>query len=768
MTNLPHNISVLAKKIFLVTIAILALDFSAQQIVTNSSWMVFLDNLHWTVSSTTAAMLAWLGYYGSSGIERLARRWFFIGITTYTFGQLLWDIQVFAGWNPFPAPSDLFYLTLGPACLIGLWVGMRNILPNHNHYVTILDFAMLGISVVALTLTIYLPRSANVDLLQLIVMTAYPLFLLGAACFGFLMMLHVRPRAHWSWILFQFGLVLEGLVWMWWNYHFLTGTLKDGALLNEMISVASVIMGIAAMNWRMVPSSSRRYEKISEIILQMLPIPTVIMAATASVLVLTFVKFPAPREVVLIAALTVILLAVVRQSLILNERQNLLEKMRTSEKEIYKLAFYDSLTRLPNRQLLLDRMEHALASSARSGIRGALLFIDLDNFKSVNDTLGHAIGDMLLQQVAQRLAVCVRGGDTVARLGGDEFVVMLEDLSTQTIDVAEQTELVGEKLLVALSQPLQLDIHQLHLSASIGASVFSGDEQNSEELLKQADIAMYQAKQSGRNTLRFFDPHMQEVINARVFLEGELRKALDNRQFELYYQIQMDSENRPLGAEALIRWIHPERGLVTPNQFITIAEETGLIVPIGLWVLETACAQLKQWEQDDHTRDFVLGVNVSARQFRQDDFVSQVQAVVKRHGIRPAHLKLELTESMLVNDIGAVIDTMNTLKASGIRFSMDDFGVGYSSLQYLQRLPLDQLKIDISFVRNLGIVEGANSIVQTIIAMAHSLKLDVIAEGVETQEQRDILSFYGCNRFQGYLFSKPVAIEQFEELIRGD
>ncbi|MGA7595440.1 MAG: bacteriohemerythrin [Gallionella sp.] len=439
---------------------------------------------------------------------------------------------------------------------------------------------------------------------------------------------------------------------------------------------------------------------------------------------------------------------------------------KKSEEQIQYLAFYDQLTELPNRRLLMDRLQQVMASSIRSGRQGALLFIDLDNFKTLNDTLGHEIGDMLLKQVAVRLATCVREGDTVARLGGDEFVVVLEDFSEQAVAAAEQAEIVGEKILVTLRQPYQLLSHEYSCTSSIGLTLFEGGEYEIEELLKQADIAMYQAKNAGRNTMRFFDPDMQKFISDRASLESELRKALEKMQFQLHYQIQVDNLGQPIGAEALIRWIHPERGLVSPAEFIPIAEETGLIVPIGDWLMDTACAQLKAWEQDASSRNLVLAVNVSASQFRQVDFVAQVLATIRKHEINPLRLKLELTESMLVEDIENIIKTMSTLKVAGIQFSMDDFGTGYSSLQYLKRLPLDQLKIDMSFVRDLGIIEGANSIVQTIIAMAHSLKLDVIAEGVETEEQREILAYYGCQHYQGYLFSKPVQIEQFEELLK--
>jgi diguanylate cyclase (GGDEF)-like protein len=406
-----------------------------------------------------------------------------------------------------------------------------------------------------------------------------------------------------------------------------------------------------------------------------------------------------------------------------------------------------------------------LASSARSGLKGALLFIDLDNFKTINDTLGHAIGDLLLQQVAERLVSCVREGDTVARLGGDEFVVMLEDLSEQTIDAAEQTEAVGEKVLAALSKTYKLGKHMFYSSGSIGVTVFNEDPYSAEELLKQADIAMYQAKRAGRNTLRFFDPQMQESINARATLERELHNALDNQQFQLYYQLQVDSSNCPLGAEALIRWIHRDHGVVSPAQFIPLAEETGLIIPIGKWVLNAACAQLKIWACEEQTRNLVLSVNISTRQFCDADFVDQVQATLQYHAINPKLLKLEITEGMLLENIEETIGVMNRLNVIGVMFSLDDFGTGYSSLQYLKRLPLNQLKIDQSFVRDIAIDSSDKAIVSTIIAMAQSLGLNVIAEGVETEDQRQFLLDIGCTQYQGYLFGKPMPIEQFEALL---
>ncbi len=434
---------------------------------------------------------------------------------------------------------------------------------------------------------------------------------------------------------------------------------------------------------------------------------------------------------------------------------------KEAQKRINSLAFYDSLTELPNRRLLAERIQHALAFSARNGRMGAILFIDLDNFKTINDTLGHSVGDILLQQVATRLNACVREEDTVARIGGDEFVVMLENLSEADSEAATQTQFIAEKILLSLSRSYQIASYKYHCTCSVGVALFNGRQQSIDDLLKQADIAMYQAKKSGRNTLRFFDAQMQEIVTARAALETELRSAIEQHQFQLYYQIQVDQFSRAIGAEALIRWNHPMRGLVSPLEFIPLLEETGMILPVGQWVLDTACAQLKAWEQEEHTRHLVLAVNVSARDFLQTDFVGKVRAIVESHGIAPERLKLELTESLLLESIDDTIAIMNALNQIGIQFSLDDFGTGYSSLQYIKRLPLDQVKIDQSFVRDLVGNRGDQAIVRTIIVMAQSMNLEVIAEGVETEEQFRLLLNKGCTHFQGYLFGKPVPINKF-------
>ena len=436
---------------------------------------------------------------------------------------------------------------------------------------------------------------------------------------------------------------------------------------------------------------------------------------------------------------------------------------KRAEMEIEHLAFFDSLTLLPNRRFLLDRLRRGLASGARRGRNGAILFIDLDDFKTLNDTRGHQLGDMLLIQVSQRLQACIRTEDCVARLGGDEFVVLLEDLSSDLQEAATEAEAIGHKILAEISKAFLLDSLDYHCSASIGITLFSGREGTVDELLKRADAAMYRAKTAGRNALCFFDPAMQSALEERALLEAQLRRALPEEQLVLFYQAQLDAGMRIVGAEVLLRWRHPQRGLVGPMQFIPLAEESGLIVPIGYWVLEMACAQLKGWESNPLTRNLHLSVNVSARQFRQRDFVQQVRNVVSTCGVDPTRLKLELTESVVLDNVADTIEKMHQLKRLGVRFSMDDFGTGQSSLAYLKRLPLDQLKIDQSFVRDIATDQGDAAIVQTIIGMARNLGLNVIAEGVENEAQKTFLLDNGCMEFQGYLFSRPIPLLEFEK-----
>ena len=434
---------------------------------------------------------------------------------------------------------------------------------------------------------------------------------------------------------------------------------------------------------------------------------------------------------------------------------------KTAEEKIQYLAFYDPLTRLPNRQLLLDRLQRALSDHDRPH-EGALMFIDLDNFKVLNDTLGHQKGDQLLQQVAERLRSCVARGDTVARLGGDEFVILLENNGHKPLEPAAGARIVSERILAKLGEPYVLSGHLHHSTCSIGVTLFGRAPWSVSELLKQADLAMYQAKNAGRNTVRFFDPEMQAVVTANATLATDLRQAWREGQFLIDYQPQVGADGRMTGVEALLRWRHPNREMVPPAHFIPTAEETSLIIPIGRWVLEQACAQLAEWARNPQRSHLSIAVNVSVRQFRDPDFVDQVMTAIANSGIAPHKLKLELTESLLADGIEVTVAKMGSLKAMGVTLSLDDFGMGYSSLSYLKRLPLDQLKIDREFVKDILTDANDAAIARTIVGLAQSLGLGVIAEGVETQAQRAFLAQQGCYEYQGYLFCKPLPIDELE------
>ncbi|KAF0205917.1 MAG: hypothetical protein FD173_606 [Gallionellaceae bacterium] len=439
---------------------------------------------------------------------------------------------------------------------------------------------------------------------------------------------------------------------------------------------------------------------------------------------------------------------------------------KKNEEQIYTLAFFDALTRLPNRRLLLDRLRAALSKSAGSNLYGAVLFLDLDQFKTINDTLGHDYGDMLLVEVAERIRLCARDVDTVSRLGGDEFVIVLEDLDEHAEEASRKAALMAEKIRAALMRPYHLLGSQRYTSTSIGVSLYRGNEESVDALLKHADMAMYQVKDAGRNAVRFYDPAMQLAVETRAALEADLRSAVPEKQLHLLYQIQVDSDHRAIGAEALVRWVHPTRGTVSPLQFISIAEESSLILDIGSWVLDTGCRQLREWAKSDATSHLTLALNVSAQQFKQHDFVEKIAAMLYLHEIGASRLKLELTESVVLNNVTDVVAKMHALQTLGVRLSLDDFGTGYSSLSYLKQLPLDQIKIDQSFVRDMTSDPNDAVMVKTIIGLAKNFRLNVIAEGVETAAQLALLKEQGCVTYQGYLFSKPVPIGEFEVLLK--
>lgn len=437
---------------------------------------------------------------------------------------------------------------------------------------------------------------------------------------------------------------------------------------------------------------------------------------------------------------------------------------KRAEEKIRTLSHYDSLTGLPNREFLLEKLHSILSTWVEKQRVQALLIFDLDEFNLLNDAFGHRVGDLLLQATAQRIFGCIRDGDIVARLSGDEFGVLLEDLGDNAEEAARQAQLIAQRVLMGIAQPYTLENREYRCTASVGITLIDGAGRAVEEIVREADLATSRASSAGRSSLRFFEPCLQEAVSTRVTMEEELRLAIDRGEFFLCYQPQIKGA-RVVGAEALIRWRHPMRGLVPPDEFIPLAEETGLILPLGDWVLETACRQISNWSRSRDLSGVTIAVNVSARQIHQPNFAEKVLSILKNTGIAPRQLEIELTETSLVNDIEGVIKTMRVLKEHGLRFSVDDFGVGYSSLSYLKRLPLDKLKIDRAFVRDILVEPSSSAIAQAIISICHAMNLSVVAEGVETEAQRERLAQLGCHTFQGFLFSKPLPGPDFELLL---
>lgn len=447
--------------------------------------------------------------------------------------------------------------------------------------------------------------------------------------------------------------------------------------------------------------------------------------------------------------------------------ERLIDKKSEKEKQIYDLAFHDPLTGLQNRRFIMQKLEAITSAEVDNQEFNALIYIDIDKFKALNDTKGHEYGDMLLIEVARRMKNLVRVVDIVSRFGGDEFVILVQKISEYEEDASAITWEITERIRDTLAAPYELNNYVHHSSPSIGICLFNSNHQSSAgEIIKCADIAMYQAKQAGGNRRQFFDPEMQKTIEDKVAIQNDLKDAIQSKQLSLHYQLQVDENSQPIGAEALIRWQHPVKGNISPVKFIAIAETTDLIIDIGNWVLETALRQLKTWERDSIKNQLTLAVNISAKQFNHPDFIEYISKLISKHKVNSKLLKFELTEGVAVSDIDSVIEKMNVLKDMfGIRISLDDFGTGFSSLSYLKKLPIEQVKIDRSFVRDMTVDQNDASMVKAIVDMAKTFNLEVIAEGVETEEQHEMLAAYGCNFYQGYLFSKPLAIEKFDALL---
>ncbi|MES1982169.1 MAG: EAL domain-containing protein [Pseudomonadota bacterium] len=861
----------------------------------DTAWVTFFDNLHWSAAFFSAAILGWIGYRASTA-HRATHRWLAIALTGYALGQVCWDIQTAVGYNGFPATSDIFYLWLGPCFAYGMLRLLFDLIEPQQRIPVLLDASALTLAFIIFVLVVYLPERGDTALLPLTILIIYPVTLFAACCIAVITAAELRLRLSWQWLTLFLSLIATAVCWMEWNFLSLDGTTVPGAWLNFFFSFAGFGLGIGALVWGPERTSNAKYDRLCEGFLRILPLVNVLLSCLAIVLANSLSGMPDSVEMLVnLVAPIVIIMAMYRQGLSLEERDQLIESqmarnvaedaLRESEQRwrfalesagegvwdwnipasevtftkqwkemlghteeeigtglhvwservhpedlprsladlhayldgetetfsnehrmlckdgsykwiltrgmitnrsadgtplrvigthtdittrkltedtIQRQANYDPLTQLPNRRLFRDRLELEIRKAHRSGRLMALMFIDLDNFKEVNDTLGHDMGDILLIEAAQRITTCVRVSDTVARLGGDEFVVILAALE----DVGN-VERVAQDILDKLTAAFQLEKEKAFVSASIGITLYPTDATEIEELLKHADQAMYASKKQGRNRFSYFTPSMQQAVQTRMRLAGDLRGALAADQFRVHYQPIVTLSNGDINkAEALIRWEHPTRGLISPAEFIPIAEETGMIIEIGDWVFRQAAQQAIRWRTRYHPK-FQISVNVSPVQLQNGGITT--------HGAWLDHLQkiklpgqgivVEITEGMLLNIDVMVTNQLLAFRDAGIRVSLDDFGTGYSSLSYLKKLDIDYLKIDQSFVRNLEPNSDGMALCEAIIAMAHKLGLKVVAEGVETEGQRSLLATAGCNYAQGYLFSTPVTATEFERLL---
>lgn len=732
-------------------------------------WKATLDNIRWTVICAAMAYFAWVGYQDGSVVERKYRRWFFLGTLLYFIGQIFWDILAYSsGWGYFSYASDFFYLMLGPCCLVGLLVALKTHVEKVKITAVLLDVATITISVVGLVLVFYLSHASSDHWLQMTILVLYPIVLLSAASLAILINPILKLKPNVANYLFAIGLLMLGVSWMQWNVNLSNGVLESGTTLNVIFSIADLFIGLGAMGWHYSATNNSSLISFYKRIQRSIPLAAMFFGVLALVVLFFVAAEPKEKVVALVTALCMIILAMTRQSLLLRDSELLVEsnaKVVAYSEQYEQLVNYDELTGLPNRRLFQDRLEHAINMAERHQYELALLFINLDRFKSINNSLGHAEGDLLLAQVANRIQSKLRAQDTVARWGGDEFVILIERLDSRA-----QAAKIAKNILKLLEAPFDMPKKgSVSISASIGISLFPLDAHDHARLVRCADLATYRAKKKGRNNHQFYTSELTLQAKSKFNLDAKMRKALKLGQYELYYQPIMQHESDTgetalVGAEALIRWNISEHEVIAPNDFIFYAEDSGLIIPIGKWVFEEACRQLATWDAQG-LEQLDLSINISPVQLHDPEFIEYVRRAMKDYGIAGERLTLEITEGAIMKQEDKATDLLLELKSLGVRVSIDDFGIGHSSLAKLRYLPLDELKVDRAFVKDIPDNKDDMEIASMIVGMAKGLRLGVVAEGIETQEQLAFFSKKGCERYQGYLFSRPQSAENFSKLL---
>ena len=753
-----------ARKTILASGAVVVVAWAIAAARPTSEWAWAFDSFHWTCAFCVAAWIAWRAGRSAAGDTGRVRRRFAAGLILLAAGQLAWDLLSWVGWNPFPGIPNLLYLLLSPCFIVGFSAMVGDQLPASQWRSVILDVGGFGLAVLAFTLALYLPNGHRSTVLQFIVLTAYPVLLFSAGAAGVVVQLHLRQRPTPATLAVTGGLVGFGALWMAWDLAFLNNQQRAGAAMTLAFSALALLLGWGAARWKPARDASARYDRLCEALLRQIPLAMVAFTAAAVGFIALGTGVTAQARTPLLALCALVFLcAIVRQTQQLRDRDRLLTAERAvaeGQAQLQHLAHHDPLTGLPNRVLLRDRVTQALAIATRRQVKVALMFIDLDQFKEVNDTLGHATGDALLCHVAAEFTQILRGEDTVCRQGGDEFAIVLTD-----VDTAAHVAQAVERVMALSNRRATIAGHELPMSMSMGIAMFPEDGEDFDSLMRCADTAMYRAKSSGRNACRFYDPQMNVEATERSRLRWLLAHAIERDELHLHFQPFFHLRGGELaGAEVLLRWTSAELGNVGPDQFIPVAEDGGQIVEIGAWVLRRACAQAAAWMRQGLALPAVA-VNLSILQFRHGDLVQQVTDALRESGLPPHQLELEITEPVLMRETDKVLITADRLKALGVRLAIDDFGTGYSSLAYLQRLSVNKLKIDQSFVRNALQSRSTTAIVRAIIEMARALELEVVAEGIETEAERDFLENAQCAMGQGYLFARPMPADRFEAFL---
>jgi diguanylate cyclase (GGDEF)-like protein len=724
-----------------------------------------LDALHRTAAFSVAAWFAWRGARAAPPPLRRVRTWFACGLALLAASQWLWDALAWPGVNSFPGLPNLLQLLLGPCFVAGFGAIAADDMPPAQRRSMALDVLGVGLAATAVTLALYLPHAGHARPLVFATLSAYPALLFAAATAGVVVQLHLRQRPTRATLAIVGGLVSYAGLWMAWNLTSLDGQPHPDAGMALLFPLLALVLGWGSARWRPERDPAGRHDRRCEGLLRQLPLWMVAFtSASMSALVLGGDVAQEARIPLRALAVVVFLLAILRQTRQLQDRDRLLAAERAvaeGQAQLQHLAHHDPLTGLPNRTLLRDRVTQALAAAARRDGKLALLFIDLDQFKEVNDTLGHAVGDALLCHVADAFTRLLREQDTICRQGGDEFAIVLSDIQSAT-DVAQ----AADRLMALSGSRALINGHELPLSMSVGIAIYPRDGADFDALMQSADTAMYRAKAAGRNAYRFYDPRMNVEASERSRLRWLLAHAIERDELHLHFQPYVElASGRVAGVEALLRWQSAELGAVGPDQFIPVAEDGGQIVEIGAWVLRQSCLQAAAWLRAGLEVPRV-SVNVSILQFRHGDLVPHVVSALQASGLPAHHLELEITESVLMRETDKVLATADQLRQLGVRLAIDDFGAGYSSFAYLLRLSVHKLKIDRSFVHDAPGSAGAAAIVRAIVDMARALDLEVVAEGIETPAQRALLEQAFCAMGQGWLFARPMPADRIEAFLR--